>query len=564
MTVQRFRPARGTEDWEGRAGGPQPLSGAVSGRPALRPGSRPAAARAQRLALALWLALAVLGTCAPGCSPRRAPETSPPPAGPPAPPEPPRPPKIIAVRTEPVYPRVGGFYTVEPGRLRVIVEAVSADWVGFGISPTGTEQQPVPAGEAARIPGGTGPQGGELWSFTWDVPDGDLLMHLTITARSPAGECSEVIGLYHEAAAGPGAEAPPGGREPFYLLSASAGRFSARALAGLPKYFVARSWLDDRRLLGATGTNPIVVDVDSGAWRALNVNAWWFVPDPAGERIAYANEGGLYVTSTAQSGDPGALLAAAGSGGPPGGVLWSPDGAHLLYWYTGEWDLDLYVIDASGGEPRPVEPTPEGYFLTEPAAWTGPGTIVFNSRASRSRAGEQEYRSAGYRGDIVVCDLETGGLRFLSQNPDGTYWNAVLALPDGRLVFSIEEPGRPLAGLGILAPDGTVEMLECDAGTEAVSFAPDGRRWLERCRVEPAPQPGTGGASGEPPSAAVRFLLCEGGAPQPWAAASYTDVLAGPLWSPSSQRLAVSLACSRASDSGWQLTYHTWVIEERQ
>lgn len=519
---------------------------------ALRTASRARrAAGARFLAPALVLTLLLGSGLLPGCAKKPA---TPPGAG--APPATAAPPRITAIRLDPDCARTGGFYNVEPGPLTIIVEATGADRVEFGLSPTGTGQVPQAAG--------VDEDPGDGWRFTWNVPDEDIMMHLTITARSANGETSEVIGLYHERGTGEPPGTPVGGREPLGLDRAASPRWSIDYIPNLPKYFFATAWLDESHLLGMTGTTPIVVDVGGGGWNALDVDAWWAAPDPSGQRIAYANNGGLYVT--AASGDAGAgqvLIEAkpqsADAAGPPGGVLWSPDGSRLLYWYVYEWNLDFYVIDAAGGQPRQVSPTPEGYFLTEAVAWADANTVVFNTRAVRSLTGENEYRSVGYRGDIATCNVQTGEVRLLTANPDGTFWNATQRLGDGRLVFWIGEPGRSLQGFATLAADGTVQRLQTDPQAESISFAPGGRRWLERCRAQA--QASSGGAT--PDNESARLVMHDGGAGQPWANVFYGERLEGPLWSPSGRRLAFSLDAYGVVTGGG-LTYVTYIIDERQ
>lgn len=492
---------------------------------------------AASLRLTLTLALAATLALMPGCL------RKPPPA-------PPAPPKILSVHLEPPATLAGGFYNVEPGTLTVTVNASGADSVEFAFSPTGTGQTPQTAAMDE--------DGGDGWQFAWDVPDADIMMHLTITARSAGGEATEIIGLYHERA-GSGGQIPLGGREALCLTKPAAARFSAKGLSGLPKYFVATAWLDETHLLGLTGTNPVVVDVDGGGWRALNVEAWWAVPDPASARIAYANEGGLYVTDAAGADGAGRLVvaakgpSAAEAGGPPDGALWSPDGTRLLYWYVYEWNLDFFLVDAAGGEPRPVPATPEGYFLTEAAAWWDDDTIVFNTRAVRSTTGQQEYRSVGYRGDVAVYDITTGGLRLITANPDGTYWNVVQRAGDGRLVYWVGEPGTPVQGFGTMAVDGAgVAGLTTDPTAEAVSFAPDGRRWMERRLVS---------ASGNKNVIIARHDG-DGGAAEAWADIIYGERLEGPLWSPSGNRVAFSLNVNVGAPDG-NPSYYTFVIDAR-
>ncbi|MGQ9533232.1 MAG: TolB family protein [Desulfotomaculales bacterium] len=456
-----------------------------------------------------------------------------------------KPPVIHGIKLDPPSREVGGWYAVA-GTVTFTADVTGADRVEFQLSPTGTGA-PVVLSHVDE-------DGRDGWTFVWEVPPGDLSVHLTVIASNRAGTAQTVINLYHEEPEKGGA----GGVVPLEVSPRGLARFAVRELRNLPEYFLAKNWLDEDRIFGLAGTRPVVVNAQDGSHRALNVVAWWASPSPDGRFLAYGNEKGISVIGTDGKGDR-LLVKARGNTDPVntgasvlGGVLWSPDSARLLFWEGHEWDSDFYVLDVAGGGVSPVPAHLEGYFLTSPIGWVSSDVVVFNARASRRKDGSGEY-SLGYRSDILLVSL-SGGRRLLTDARDGEFWQALEPLPDGRLLCAWGTKENWPAGFGLIDPEGRVTRLETGPGTRQVRMAPGADRWLE---VRDAVQ-------GQTDNVCEIFLARAGGA-QKLATVTFGDSFEPPAWSPSGKQVVLSFASRFPADASgaFRSRYFTYVLEEK-
>lgn len=198
--------------------------------------------------------------------------------------------------------------------------------------------------------------------------------------------------------------------------------------------------LDDGRIgtaiLDATG---VVVRVLEIAEEGLNLPCVKWSPDDT--RIACegwddsdASRRGVYTVRSSDGGDIQRLTTS------PAGLAddagdWSSDGTIVFKRYAGEEGPGpLFVVDATGGEPRPL--TSGGQ--EDPGRFSPDGTLVASSSG----------------GVIQVFDLT--GARVSSIERQGDYLFGPAWSPDGAwLVFSATPPGYFVADLFIARPDGS-------------------------------------------------------------------------------------------------------------
>ena len=197
--------------------------------------------------------------------------------------------------------------------------------------------------------------------------------------------------------------------------------------------------LDDGRIgtaiLDPTGTILRELEIES---EGLNLACTTWSPDDA--RLACEGwddtdpaRRGVYTVRSADGGDIQRLTT------PPPGMGdddgdWSPDGTIVFKRYPGdEAPGPLFVVDATGGEPKPL--TPGGQ--EDPGRFSPDGTLVATST----------------NGVIQVVDLTGKPVSTIEREGDylfGPAWS-----PDGAwLVFSRTTSGQFLSDLFIARPDG--------------------------------------------------------------------------------------------------------------
>jgi hypothetical protein len=233
----------------------------------------------------------------------------------------------------------------------------------------------------------------------------------------------------------------------------------------------------------------------------------------------------------------------------PCGLL-SPSNKQLLYWYEYEWDNECFIYNMTTGDSVPLDTSLEDSFLTVPSGGLAEDPIVFTTRASRRKDGTQEY-SFGYRGNILLVNVKTGGKRLLTDAEDDTFYEALAVLKGGRIALVTRKDKD--VSLGALSLDGKVTTL---AGSTGVSFdvSSRGDAWAQLTRK---------GRRDLNEQVAISLSL-QGQAPVPWGEAAVGDAFSGILWSPSGDRLAVSVQTSiPAGDGSYQAHYSTFVVEER-
>lgn len=182
---------------------------------------------------------------------------------------------------------------------------------------------------------------------------------------------------------------------------------------------------------------------------------------PDGSRIAYTRlgPGGSTVEiATLDGSEARELVTGSGSWSQP---RWSPDGRRLVVVSGQGSAARLHLIDASGGDPRPVTAGDPGVSQSDPD-WSPDGRrIVF-------RQGE------GQAAEIAVVDVEgTGGITVLTDN--NTEDRSPAFSPSGeRIVFISRRPDSRW-NLWVMDADGsdTESLTTLEEGEEAAT--PD---WL--------------------------------------------------------------------------------------
>lgn len=307
-----------------------------------------------------------------------------------------------------VSPSVGvfdGIHIVD-GTVELKADAPDAEDVEFRFRPREAED-----GADGFTVIGVDREESDGWAVRWNLPEAGTAYEVSVRAMRKDGLMTEgaLTVLW------------PSADEGFKLMS---DRYTSKEIGGLPKYFLPTGWIDEDRLMGLTGTNPIRYNVGDGSWRPLGFTAWHAMLSPNGTQVAFLNDSGIGVAKSDGTETrllPKPEVAGEGDGGL-GGFVWSPNGKRLLVWIQHEWDAEYSILDLDSGEVTPLKTRLDGYFLTAPGAWPKPDRILFTTRANRTKDGKQEY-THGYRQDIALLDLKTGEFHPVTDAADGEFYS---------------------------------------------------------------------------------------------------------------------------------------------
>ncbi len=191
--------------------------------------------------------------------------------------------------------------------------------------------------------------------------------------------------------------------------------------------------------------------------RRVGVFAW----SPDGSRIAFTATGGALKVIDAD----GSGLRTIRTKGLLGDFAWSPDGRRLAYTGVGRSSVQIYVVSASGGRPRPLIPMVPGSVLP---TWSSRGPIAFTSASTNAA-------------HIYSVEADGSRLRILVRNAADSFpsWS-----PDGRLLLFQRgdcSGGACGTAISVVRADGTklhrVAFLPNHAlGDLAAVWSPDGSR----------------------------------------------------------------------------------------
>ncbi len=182
---------------------------------------------------------------------------------------------------------------------------------------------------------------------------------------------------------------------------------------------------------------------------------------PDGTRIAYTRAGSGRSTVELAAIDGSGVRELVGGPGSWSQPRWSPDGRRLVVVGRQGGVARLYLIDAEGGDPRPLSPTEPGLSQTDPD-WSPDGRRIVHCLGD------------GQSAEVAVTEIEGGGATTVLTDND-TEDAAPAFSPSGdRIVFVSRRPdGRP--NLWLMDADGSdaKSLTNVDEGEEAAN--PD---WL--------------------------------------------------------------------------------------
>ncbi len=165
-----------------------------------------------------------------------------------------------------------------------------------------------------------------------------------------------------------------------------------------------------------------------------------------GQEIAYTSGGQVWVTAV-DGGSPRKLAGDLDFDRP---LVWSPDGAKLLYWNHAQGRWDIWVVDADGRNARSLTQGQEGE--NRSPAWSPDGTHI------------------AFLGDgLWVMDADGRNRRALTRRghrDDFPAW-----APDGRTILFVDE------GIWRIEPSGRNEERIVRSAWD-VTWSPDGKRLL--------------------------------------------------------------------------------------
>lgn len=174
----------------------------------------------------------------------------------------------------------------------------------------------------------------------------------------------------------------------------------------------------------------------------------------------------------------------------------SPDGKHIVFTSLREGDLDLYVMDAGGGNVRRLTDGP-GYDGGPFFSWDG-RFVVFRAARHDSREELEEYRSLlrqslvrPARLELYIIGADGRGLMQVTRNGAANF--APFMHPNGRqIIFSsnLHQPGSRLFALYLVNIDGTglERVTWADEFASFPMFSRDGQK-LVFCSSRDAAKP---------------------------------------------------------------------------
>lgn len=201
----------------------------------------------------------------------------------------------------------------------------------------------------------------------------------------------------------------------------------------LPKYFEPVRWGEDGWLYGMMGSKFLRYQPVTGEWKLLVPHVWNGQVDQGGRFLAFIDENGLQYLDIKNGGG----IKLIDSQSDLKIHTWSPDGKKLLYSKTDEWSSEYYIYDLELAEIQPYQFANVENFLSEPIYWrenTGTDQLLFSLRFSRSRTGEKEYRSGGYRSELYLGNAK-GHFSPLVEVKDGEYLLVDSIGADGNTIY---------------------------------------------------------------------------------------------------------------------------------
>lgn len=209
--------------------------------------------------------------------------------------------------------------------------------------------------------------------------------------------------------------------------------WTVRPVVNAPRFFMLSDWVNDATLWGLAGSNPVDIEVRTGAGTAWNVRASGAVRSPDNSALAWGDTSGLWIMR--RGARPRRILTYSSISQPPAGdptneVRWAPNGRRLLISWRDEGVVTHVVVDTTSGGFEPINTRLPGYGEAAGPLWLDDRRILFSTVALAAKDGSTGYRESGWRADIAVHDLGTHTYEKATDVPDGIFLDLAGKLTD--------------------------------------------------------------------------------------------------------------------------------------
>jgi len=361
-------------------------------------------------------------------------------------------------------------------------------------------ETPLFCGEARPDPGE------DRAVLVWSLPGHSFAATIQVRAENDAGFVTEdTATLIHRPAKGDRDD-----YRPVYTFDHQAVPFGDwRELPDLPRYFRVHGWLDESRIWGETGGNPVIYEVATSNWHSLNVRTWGLWLEPGGQRFLYTDEQGVWTVGIDGT-EPQLVLPVRPDQDPLSSVMYlpgypdrlfcSPDGTQIVVTIPTEGGAVSFSYGLQDGMRRQLD------LGGTPVAWIDGNRLLVEQRVYETADGRRVPGiESSARTDLAVATLADSGdgrtiagVETITSGRDGQYHEFLGWLDEahGRFLFrQLERELRPGEGDTVLVGDITrtiigtrrpvggedpLDSWEVPAGVYPTGGFQDGTVWVRR------------------------------------------------------------------------------------